>query len=390
MPQQLTHTIPATPERVFHYLTTPQLLRRWASLGATHLEAHAGGAVVLSLPGAPRFAGDVTVISPGEGLTLASPDLMVQFSLAASAATPEMVATTLTTMMTGAGADGAQKAWQAALDNLVSVFATGIDLRLARQARLGVSYDLVRNVHTMGGVAAGDTGVVVTGVQAGTGAAEAGLQVGDVITRMGGMTLVTFEDVTLALAGQKPGDVARLAVVRDGETMAVDVVLNAFQPLVLPATREDVMAVYREETDRLMWLIAETCDGFGEFEARKRPDDGGWSANEVLAHLIVYEQDKRFFAAAFLADSEPTGIGTNLETLEERLTAAIAGTGDDMWTLLDGLRNEFRASLAFMRAVPAAVLAEPLYFRVFAEAFHYARLHDHTELHLAQLRRLRG
>lgn len=392
MPQTLTHTIPATPERVFHYLTTPQLLRRWASSGATHLEASVGGFVALSLPGAPRFAGDVTAIVPGQGLTLTAPGLTVQFALAAAQATPDVVATTLTTIVSGPGVEGAHgaaviQAWQAALHNLVSIFATGIDLRLARQARLGVSYDMAPAERGPGHMG---TGVVVTSVQADTGAAQAGLHVGDLITRLGDTPLVKFDDVTLALAAYKPGAVARLAVVRAGKTLKFDVVLNGFQPLDLPATREDVMAVYKEETDRLMWLIAETCDGFSEFAARKRPANGGWSANEALAHLIVYEQDKRFFAASFLADSEPTGIVTNLETLTERLVATIAGTGDDMWTLLDGLRNEFRASLAFMRATPDAVLAEPLYFRVFAEAFHYVRLHGHTETHLFQLRDLRG
>ena len=60
-----------------------------------------------------------------------------------------------------------------------------------------------------------DAGVLVAGVEAGSPAAEAGLQVGDVLTKVAGTSVASAGDVRRALRGKKAGEKADLDVLRD-------------------------------------------------------------------------------------------------------------------------------------------------------------------------------
>lgn len=81
------------------------------------------------------------------------------------------------------------------------------------------------------GIAPGDyaddqTGVLVGGVSEGTSAAEAGLKEGDRIIKWNGEELLDIGAMMRQLASHKPGDVARLVIVRDGQEMTVEVTLK--------------------------------------------------------------------------------------------------------------------------------------------------------------------
>jgi S1-C subfamily serine protease len=85
-------------------------------------------------------------------------------------------------------------------------------------------------------------GVLVGQVQANSPAAKAGLKAGttqatidgqtvnlggDVITKVDGKQIVTFEDLSNAISDKKPGDQVQLEIVRDGHTQTVTVTLAA-------------------------------------------------------------------------------------------------------------------------------------------------------------------
>ncbi len=70
-------------------------------------------------------------------------------------------------------------------------------------------------------------GVAVGGVSEGTSAAKAGLKEGDRIIKWNGEELLDIGGMMRQLATHKPGDVARLVVVRDGQEMTIDVTLQA-------------------------------------------------------------------------------------------------------------------------------------------------------------------
>ncbi|MEV6755721.1 trypsin-like peptidase domain-containing protein [Streptomyces sp. NPDC051214] len=69
-------------------------------------------------------------------------------------------------------------------------------------------------------------GVAVVDAQKDGGAAKAGLQGGDIITKLGGSEITTITSLSEALAGEKPGDKAQVTYVRDGSEKTADVTLG--------------------------------------------------------------------------------------------------------------------------------------------------------------------
>lgn len=59
------------------------------------------------------------------------------------------------------------------------------------------------------------------------GAAESGIQEGDIITRIDGKNMVSATEVILAIRSHMPGDTVSVEVNRNGETLQMDVVLTA-------------------------------------------------------------------------------------------------------------------------------------------------------------------
>jgi aminopeptidase YwaD len=75
----------------------------------------------------------------------------------------------------------------------------------------------------VGGGASESDGLPLSQVVAGSGAAKAGLQAGDVLVRLGDRPINAFDDLLAALRDRKPGDEVRLLYLRDGvehETLA--------------------------------------------------------------------------------------------------------------------------------------------------------------------------
>jgi putative serine protease PepD len=70
-------------------------------------------------------------------------------------------------------------------------------------------------------------GVEVVEVQAGSGADVAGLEVGDVITAVGDVSIDVPDDLGRAIAEQAPGDTVEVTVERDGETTTFTATLGA-------------------------------------------------------------------------------------------------------------------------------------------------------------------
>ena len=97
-----------------------------------------------------------------------------------------------------------------------------IDQLRARQvpahALLGVSLAPVEQV--------GNGGAVVTGVEAGSAAAGAGIQAGDVITSVDGLAVTIPDDVGAAIATHQPGDDVEVTYQRGGQEHTVTVSLS--------------------------------------------------------------------------------------------------------------------------------------------------------------------
>ncbi len=88
-------------------------------------------------------------------------------------------------------------------------------------ARLGVS---VANAASRDDLM---TGAGISSVNANSAAAAAGLERGDVVTRVDDQVIVDSESLVATIRGYRPGDRATLTVVRDGEERTIEVVLDS-------------------------------------------------------------------------------------------------------------------------------------------------------------------
>jgi putative serine protease PepD len=93
-----------------------------------------------------------------------------------------------------------------------------IDSGQATHARIGIG---VRD-------ADGETrGALVANVEAGSGADDAGLAAGDVITKVDDRLVTGGESLIAAARSYRPGDTVTLTIVRDGDTQTVEVTLGS-------------------------------------------------------------------------------------------------------------------------------------------------------------------
>jgi len=73
----------------------------------------------------------------------------------------------------------------------------------------------------------GDNGVVISSVQPGSGAAKAGLEVGDLVQTIDGKTVGSTNDVRDAIRAKKPGDSIEIVVRRDGQDVTLTATLGS-------------------------------------------------------------------------------------------------------------------------------------------------------------------
>ncbi len=94
-------------------------------------------------------------------------------------------------------------------------------------AQLGVSLTTINSSIAQRYGFAVDAGAYVTSVSRGSGAAEAGLREGDIITAFDGKPVESASDLMLDVRTKNPGDTAVITFDRNGETMEVEVTLGS-------------------------------------------------------------------------------------------------------------------------------------------------------------------
>ena len=88
-------------------------------------------------------------------------------------------------------------------------------------ARLGVT---AKNIINEDGLV---TGAGIESVEPGSAAESAGVEVGDVVTRVDDQPISGLESLIATIRGYRPGDDVTLTVVRDGETLTLDASLDS-------------------------------------------------------------------------------------------------------------------------------------------------------------------
>jgi putative serine protease PepD len=86
--------------------------------------------------------------------------------------------------------------------------------------------------HARIGISVGDSnsesrGALIASVEAGSGADEAGLAQGDIITKLDNRLITSGESLIAAVRSHRPGDTVTLTYIRNGETQTAQVTLGS-------------------------------------------------------------------------------------------------------------------------------------------------------------------
>ncbi len=102
-----------------------------------------------------------------------------------------------------------------------------IEGKTPTHAQLGVTLSTVNSQNAKRYGLSVDSGAYVTGVSSNSGAATAGLQSGDIITKFEGNKVESASDLMLDVRSKNPGDTVTVEVNRDGQTMTMQVTLGS-------------------------------------------------------------------------------------------------------------------------------------------------------------------
>lgn len=114
-----------------------------------------------------------------------------------------------------------------------------IDGKTPTHAQLGVSLSTVNAQNAQRYGLSTDAGAYVAAVSEGSGAAEAGIQVGDIITKFDGQDVESASDLMLDVRSKNPGDKVTLDVNRNGETKQVEVTLGSDESSQSASTQQN-------------------------------------------------------------------------------------------------------------------------------------------------------
>jgi Do/DeqQ family serine protease len=122
-----------------------------------------------------------------------------------------------------------------------------------------------------------NAGVYVDSLMSNSAAEAAGIQKGDIIVEVDGITVGTSPELQEVIARHRPGDVLNIKVNRDGKTKEFAVTLNN--------TSGNTEVVARQESDVLKGLGAE-FENISQSEARALQIDGGVRVSRLYAGKI--------------------------------------------------------------------------------------------------------
>ena len=114
-----------------------------------------------------------------------------------------------------------------------------IDGKTPTHAQLGVSLSTVNAQNAKRYGLSVDEGAYVAAVSEGSGAAEAGLQEGDIVTKFDGKDVASASDLMLDVRSKNPGDKVTLDVNRNGEAKQVEVTLGSDESSQSASTQQN-------------------------------------------------------------------------------------------------------------------------------------------------------
>jgi uncharacterized protein YndB with AHSA1/START domain len=275
-----------------------------------------------------------------------------------------------------------RRGWEQGLENLKSVLETGHDLRFTLRPILGILPDAFGpEVAARLGVPV-KKGMLIGGVVDGMGARAAGLEKGDVITRIDEAKVSDWASLQTALAAHRAGDQVAVTYYRGAEKATTLMTLSARsieEPPVTPAALAEALGAADEDFRR---RLGETLAGVPDDLAARRPAATEWSTKEVLCHLIASQRSTQEWIIDIVGGQErwADDWAGNLDIAHAGLLAVYPAVPD----LLAEFERSGAETRAMIAALPQSLVARKGAYWRLAHGIMELPLHD--EGHLTQIK----
>jgi len=338
--------------QVYAAFTERDPLKKWLADDA-HLRAAVGGHLLLTWQGGQHVTGAYTVLAKNEQVAFTwrgageAHESAVDVRLSENSAGTH-IALTQDSLPADADAQAMQREWEKRLDTLQAALENGEDTRITHRVIIGI-FPTDFNAEIAGRMGVPVTeGTRVGNVIPGYSAAAAGLQADDVIVAVNGQAISDAMPIGVQVRQNKPGDGVEVTYYRGVEKHTVAVALKGY-PVPAPvdsfvALADRLEQTYAEQDAELSGLFA----GHSEADAARKPGDQEWSANEVMAHLIMSERWLHNALGCLMDMPEADGWSANHIARITGVTAVYPTSAD----LLAELRRGHAETVALLRHVP--------------------------------------
>jgi len=248
-------------------------------------------------------------------------------------------------------AEAFRENWVSSLENLKSVFETGIDLRIANRPMLGIIPGDFTPEQAKAINVPVHEGMRIDDVVEGMGAKRAGLQKNDVLIEMAGSPITNdFNSLPNAIAGKKGGDKVEVTFFRGPDKKTIRMELGKRPMPKVPFDPVELARQAREIYESALTKLERCFDNYTDEQAMKRPSANEWSALEVIAHLIHGERFNSFYLTSLIDGHEVTtdGFGSNVTAQVEATVKA----NPSIKMMLYTLRRTVEETLAYTELIP--------------------------------------
>ncbi|MEL7666752.1 MAG: trypsin-like peptidase domain-containing protein [Actinomycetota bacterium] len=132
-----------------------------------------------------------------------------------------------TLIQTGGSAQSAGVGFAIPVDYALTIADDLIDTGRAEHPYLGISSMTINSQVAERYLLPVDAGALIATVAEGSPAAQAGIQPGDIVTRIGDTAIASVEDVFLAIRSHRVGDTVEVEIVRGDERLTLDATLGS-------------------------------------------------------------------------------------------------------------------------------------------------------------------
>lgn len=277
------------------------------------------------------------------------------------------------------------KLWEQGLENLKSVLETGKDQRVVNRPGMGIyPAELSAEIKKEKKFPV-DKGIYLHQVIEGRGAEKAGLEKGDLVTKLAGSPLERIETLLQVLSRQKMGTQVEVEFYRGPEKHVVFLELMPLPVPQVPETHAELIQTledsYAVEYHKLQEALANITDE----TAAWKPAPEEWSIKEILAHLIHTERDNQVGMHTLLLDEDFEWVDNTLE----RGVATIAAY-PSIAELMDEVARSQKETIHFLKVLPQSFLARKgSYWKVAQNLLtNDTHMEEHTEQILENLRQM--